>query len=620
MDPASPLRQSLAQAIADACASLKYEVSAEEAAKSIIAAKPEFGDIGTTIAFDLAKKLKANPAEIAGKIAKAVKIEKKLIKEIKVVGPYVNFIYSDSFLMNVFDQVMAEKEGFGKGEPKGKKAIVEYPSVNPNKPWHIGHLRNALLGNSIANIIEFSGYNVERQNFINDLGLQVSQSIWGYLTMPKPDGWESEKFDLFIGKQYVEISKNPEKIEAEVRSLMKRLDSRDPKSSKMARDIAERVVNAQLQTAFDYGIYEDVLLWESDLIEFKLYEGIFKKMLKSGIFVKETEGDKKGCIVAHLDEAEFPSVRSDEKVIVRSDGVPTYTAKDIALAMWKFGLAEGQMKYKVFTKQPNGKSLYMTSAAGRDMPNYGKADLVINVIGVEQSYLQVLIKYILKKMGYPQAENYVHIPYEHVTLPEASFSGREGTWLGFSADDLMAEGVKRAAVEVEKRMEKSGIKPKDSGKIAKQIANAAIKFSILRVSPNKKVTFEWDKAISFEGDTGPYLQYACVRAKRILEKMPEGEKPTIRKTHKLSDSERQLAKALLEFPSIVQKAASDYQSNYIAEYSLRLSDAFSRFYETSPVIQAEENDRKVRAAMVLSALTILQSSLGLLGIGVPEKM
>ncbi len=622
MDLLAPVKDSIADSIVAACLKLKFEVSKEEAVKSIILAKPEFGDLSTTICFMLSKKYSKNPAEIAAQLVQKMKCERRLVKEIKIAGPYVNFVYSDAFIFSIYKRVNEEKENFGKGEQKGKKAIVEYPSVNPNKPWHIGHLRNALLGNSISNLLEFNGYSVERENFINDLGLQVSQSIWGYLTLSRTEEQEKEKFDLLIGKQYVEISKDPSKIENEVRRLMKKLDERDPTTSKTARNIVERVLRAQLQTSFNYEIYNNLLLWESDLIGFKLYNGIFQKMLKSGIFVKETEGEKAGCVVVKLDEEEFPSLKSDEKVIVRSDGVPTYTAKDIALAMWKFGLAEGNLKYSVFEKQPNKISLYTTDVNGRDIKGFGKGDIVVNVIGTEQTYLQDLIRYILKKMGYPQADNYVHVAYEHVTLPEASFSGREGTWLGFSADDLFAEGVKRALAEIDKRTEKSGISQKEREKIAKQITNAAIKFSFLRVTANKRVTFEWDKAISFEGDTGPYLQYAGVRAKRILEKstVKPALKSAVLKVYSLNESERYLAKTIMEFQSVVEKAASSYQPNILADYSLKLADAFNKFYEATPVLKATEGEQQVRLAITSSALYTLSSTLGLLGISIPEKM
>ena len=622
MDKLVSIRSELAQLIFHACKKLKYDVSLADCENSISQTKPEFGDFSSSVSFLIAKKYATNPVEIAEKLASKIKVGKKLVKEIKSIGPYINFILSDIFLGSIFNEVLKKKENFGRFEKKNKKAIIEYPSVNPNKPWHIGHLRNALLGNSISNIYDFYGYNVERQNFINDLGLQVAQSIWGYLTLPRTEEDEKQKFDLLIGKQYVEISKDLSKIESEVRRLMKKLDERDPVTSKTARNICERVVRAQLQTSYNYDVYGDLLLWESDLIGFKLYENIFKKMLNSGIFVKETEGEKAGCIVVKLDEKEFPSLKSDEKVIVRSDGIPTYTAKDIALAMWKFGLAEGNLKYSVFDKQPNKKSLYSTDLNGRDVKGFGKADVVINIIGVEQSYLQDLIRYIIRKMGYPQAESYIHVAYEHVTLPETHFSGREGTWLGFSADDLFEEGMKRALEEIEKRIEKSGIKENEKEKIAKQIVNAAIKFSFLRVSPNKQVVFDWNKALNFTGDSGPYIQYAAVRAKRIIEKAEV--KPSISmsdlKNYRFNESEREIAKLILLLPSVVEKAAKNYQPNVVADYALSLADAFNRFYEHTPVLKASPEEQKIRIAIVFAAYYVLSSSLYLLGISVPEKM
>jgi len=622
MDKLNSIRSELAQAIFDSCTKLKYDVSLADCENTISQAKPEFGDFSSSVSFIIAKKHSTNPAEVASKIAGKIKAGKKLVKEVKAIGPYVNFTLSDAFLGSVFKDALSEKENLGRFEKNNKKVIIEFPSVNPNKPWHIGHLRNALLGDSISNIYDFYGYNVERQNFINDLGLQVAQSIWGYLTLPRTEEDEKQKFDLLIGKQYVELSKDPAKIENEVRRLMKKLDERDPVTSKTARNICERVLRAQLQTSYNYDVYGDLLLWESDLIGFKLYEGIFKKMLNSGIFVKETEGEKAGCVVVKLDEKEFPSLKSDEKVIVRSDGIPTYTAKDIALAMWKFGLAEVNLKYSVFEKQPNKKSLYTTDLNGRDVKGFGKADMVINIIGVEQSYLQDLIRYIIRKMGYPQADNYIHVAYEHVTLPEAHFSGREGTWLGFSADDLFAEGMKRALEEINKRVEKSGIKENEKEKIAKQIVNAAIKFSFLRVSPNKQVVFDWNKALNFTGDSGPYIQYAAVRAKRIMEKTEV--KPSISaselKNYQLNESEREIAKLILLLPSIVDKAAKNYQPNVVADYALSLADAFNKFYETTPVLKASQEEQEIRIAIVSAAYYALVSTLSLLGISVPEKM
>jgi len=253
---------------------------------------------------------------------------------------------------------------------------------------------------------------------------------------------------------------------------------------------------------------------------------------------------------------------------------------------------------------------------------FGKADLVVNVIDVRQSYLQQLIRYILKKLGHPQAEGYIHVAYETVSLPEGSFSGRLGTWVGYTADELLEEGAKRAVVEIDKRIEKSGIRPREREKIARQIANAAIKFSFLRMSHSKQVIFDWNRALNFEGDSGPYLQYACVRANKIIIKSEEaGLKAGVAAEYTFSPTERQLVKKIRQFSSIVEKSTKDFQTYYLAEYALDLADAFNKFYESSPVLKAEKDEeKKTRLAMVSSTASVLKSALGLLGIEVPDKM
>ncbi|MEM2974552.1 MAG: arginine--tRNA ligase [Candidatus Micrarchaeia archaeon] len=612
------LTDAVTKALLDACIKLKYKITESEIAMTITEAKPEFGDMASTIAFSLAKKLQKNPTEIASAIASKTKTN-KIIETVKAVGPYINFTFGSKVWTDVIKSILEQRENFGKGH-RQEKVSLEYPSVNPNKPWHIGHLRNALIGNSLSNILEFSGCRVERQNYINDLGLQVAQSIWGYMTLPEPQPPE-KKFDHLLGKQYIEIAKQEEKVEPEVRRLLKKMEDRDPKISARAREITERCVRAQLETAFNYGIYEDVMIWESDIIESHLFDKGIEKLKNSGILEKKVEGEHSGCMVVPLDEKEFSMLKSDAKVIIRSDGTATYTAKDVAFAMWKFGLLDKKFKYKTFERQPNNKPLLSTASKGKEM-EFGKADIVINIIDVRQSYLQQLIKYILKKLGYQQAENYIHVAYETVSLPGGEFSGRLGTWVGYTADELLEEGTKRAAMEIEKRLEKSGIKGREKDKIAKQIAKAAIKFSFLRISHSRQVVFDWSRALSFEGDSGPYLQYACVRANKIIMKAEtEKLRPGISAEYKFNPAERQLVKLLQKFPSIVEKSARDFQTYYIAEYGLDLADAFNKFYESSPVLRAErEEEKKARLALVSATSSVLKSALGLLGIEVPEKM
>jgi len=287
--------------------------------------------------------------------------------------------------------------------------------------------------------------------------------------------------------------------------------------------------------------------------------------------------------------------------------------------MWKFGIAEHVFNCKQFLTQPNGKVLTTTASDGKPSKEFGKADVVVNIIGSEQSYLQDLLKSLLRTMGYKQAENYHHVAYEHVVLPSEQFSGRLGTWVGYTADELLEEATKRAMVEVEKRSAKSGITEKEMERTARLIGLAAIKFSFLRVTPTKQVVFEWDRALSFEGDTGPYVQYACVRAKRILEKLGKksGKMP---EKYSFTPEEKELLKKIARFPELVRKAEKDLQSYYVAEYVLDLADAFSKFYETTPVLKAQPEQQEARALIVATVASVLERALGFIGIEVPEKM
>lgn len=653
------MHEKLKEILIDACTAAGYETNIDEISSSIIEAKPEFGDYASTIAFTIAKRIGKSPADVAIAIKNAIKMDrslKTLIEKIEVAGPYINFTFSNKFYVQLLEDILAKAQDYGRGEDKGKKVVIEFPSVNPNKPWHVGHLRNALLGNSIANILAFAGYNVERHNYINDLGLQVAQSIWGYMTLSTPStpqGVEHiEKFDHLLGLQYVEISKQAEKIEPEVRGLMKKLEAREPTVSARAREICERCLQAQLQTAFSFDIYGNLLVWESDILSSGIFEKELERLKKSGVFEKVSEGEHAGCWVIKLDPSIFPSLKSDAKVIIRSDGTATYTAKDLIFQMWKFGIVDYHFKCKPFLKQPNGVQLFTTnSVKGKEM-EFGKADIVINIIGSEQSYPQELIKYILKRMGYQQqADNYIHVAYEHVVSPTGAFSGRLGTWVGYTADELFDEAVKRSILEIEKRIEKSEIKGKEKEKIAKLVANAAIKFSFLKVAPSKQVVFDLDRAVSFEGDTGPYLQYAAVRASKIFKKFETAETETtefedvknvnvknvkdtktkktrttaklkikVWKDYQFSATERALVKMLSKFPVLVQKAACDYQCYTITEYALDVADIFNRFYETVPVLKAEEKEQQTRLALVAATRTVMTNALKLLGIEVPEKM
>ena len=588
--------------------------SEEDALSSLELPKTAFGDIASTIAFSLAKKRKEDPRRIAEEIA--AKVEKhKWIGKAEAAGPYINFFFSDEFYADGMKKVTAEGENFGRGEKKGK-ALVEFPSVNPNKPWHIGHLRNALLGDSVSNILAFSGYNVERLDYIDDLGLQVAQSLWGYIHGAEE---ADKKFDHWLGEKYVEVAEKIEKkmVESEVRELLKELEKGEGNIAEKGREMVERCVHAQYETAFSYGIYHDGMIFESDISRAILKKGL-EQLSKSDAIVVEKDGENKGCLVAKMEGKEFEGLKSADKVLIRSDGTAVYTGKDVVFQLWKFGKVPGRLCFKPFVTQPNGKVCYATWKEGKEM-DFGKGDIVINVIGVEQTYPQKVIAEILRLMGLgKEAKNSIHLAYEHAWLPGAKFSGRMGTWIGYTSDELLKEGVKRAMERV-----KAETSDEEKEKIARSVGAGAIRFSFLKIAPEKKITFKWDEALSLEGDSAPYLQYAHARACAVLEKAKEAQAPRKGKeAYSFTTEEKALLSLAFQFPDIVERAGRDYKPHYIADYLLDLAAAFNRFYATSPIL-APENDeatREARLGVLKAAKVSLSNGLALLGIEAIEKM
>lgn len=616
------LREKLASAIADAAG-----VSEEEAAASVGLPKGQFGDVSTSICFSLAKKEGKSPAEAARNFAGKIRLP-DWVEHAVATGPYLNFVLSDSFYSALLAKVNSEKEQYGKGRRKAGKAIVEFPSVNPNKPWHIGHLRNALLGDAVARLLEFSGEMVERADYIDDLGLQVAQSFWGVSHLgKKPAG----KMDLWLGGQYVEVSRmfeSDEKVQAEVRALLRKMEEGDGKEARDCRKLVEECVGSQYETAFKFGIYHDLLVFESDIVRTIFAEGM-ALLKKNPSIVLEKDGKNAGCLVAKMAGAEFANMENPDKILVRSDGTATYTGKDVIFQLWKFGALKNDFSYATFMRQPNGHDCHMSSRGGGRSEKYGHASRVINVIGMEQAYPQKVIAEVLRSMGYvKEAENSVHLAYEHVWLKDEmpgpagqaadaaasarKFSGRQGTWIGYTADELYSEGLRRAEAKI-----KPEVTGAERGRIATAVASAAIRFSFLRTTPEKRITFDWDAALSLEGDSAPYAMYAHARAHKIMAKAGPGEP----KAGELALAEKELLRKIMAFGFVVQESARQLRPHALAEYSLELSTAYNKFYNTCPVIACEDaGTRGMRLSINSAALVAMKNALGVLGIEPLEQM
>ncbi|MGC8710681.1 MAG: arginine--tRNA ligase [Candidatus Micrarchaeia archaeon] len=602
---------------------------------SISTPKAEFGDISSSISFRIAKELKQQPHAVAIKILEKSSLSNAMIKELKESAGYINaFIDEKKYAEAVLGNALELGSAYGSSEiGKGKKVIVEYPSVNPNKPWHIGHLKNALLGDAVANIMSFCSYDVEREDYIDDLGLQVAESLWGYINIKdKPD----KKFDQWLGEKYVEVNKAMEKqdIKEEINGLLKKMEDPNTLESKTSREFAEKCVAAQYETAFNYRIYHDILIWESNIVAARLLNDALHLIKEKNIIEQPNEGKYSGCLVINLDKAKgilkgFENLEENTKVLVRSNGTATYVAKDLAFHMWKFGIIEGKFKYSKFMVQPNGKDLYTTSYSGEEN-GFGNADIVVNVIGSAQQYPQLVLKSLIMLSGYAEkAENLVHLSYGEVELEEGSLHGRSGGWIGsgknYTADDLLKE-TEQSALQLIKDTDKAVDKPA----VAHDVALGAIKFEFLRSAPEKKTIFSWDKALNFEGNSGPYCMYMFARASKIIEKASgkdataqvplanEAFSRDIDYSKLTRGIDFELLKLVGKAQESVEKACREFRPNVISDYLLELSVVFSRFYETMPVLKGDAIS--LRLAITKAAMQTIGNMLLLLGIKPIERI
>ncbi|USH00341.1 arginine--tRNA ligase [Thermococcus argininiproducens] len=603
----------------------------------------EFGDFATTVAFQLAKVFRKAPRVIAQEIVS--NLEGKLpeyIAKVEVAGAgYINFFLEyEKFGAFTVEEILQKGEHFGESDfGEGKKVIVEHTSVNPTKPLHMGHARNAVLGDTIARIMRALGYNVEVQNYIDDLGVQFAQVLWGYLNMReefekimeelKEKGLSKDDIiDHALGLLYVEVHKKMEEdpeVEKKIRALMKELEEGKSEVAEKGRKLAEDVLKAQMKTTYRLNISYDLLSWESDIVRSGIFEEAYEKIEANPHFEWAKEGKYKGAFIMKLGDL-FPDLENPDTVLIRSDGTATYTGKDIAYHLWKFGKVNADMLYKLWDKVEKHET-WTTAKDGEKMPGrFANADIVVNVIGSEQRYEQKAVAYALKLLGYEESyKNFHHLAYEHVIRPEGKFSGRKGTWIGFTVDEVLDEAVKRAKELVEEK--NPGLSEEEKEKIAEIVGVGAVRYNLVKYSPEKIITFRWEDVLNFEGESAPYIQYAHARCASILKKAMETGMtidPTelLKKADfsRLDQKEKELIKTMAKFPEIVKTAGRDIKPNLIATYANELAMIFNRFYMALPVLKAEEGTREMRLLLVIATKQVLKNALELMGIEAPEVM
>jgi arginyl-tRNA synthetase len=597
---------------------------------------PKLGDFTSTIALRLSGQMRMKPIEVAKKIWQNIETTKlgETFERIEVKPPgYINFFLRTSALVKrTINEVLTQKQKYGLNDSgHGRKALVEHTSINPTKPLHIGHLRNSIVGDIISRIYLACGWRVEVENLIDDMGRQVAVLVWAlkngiHLEVPRDNDM---KLDLWYGLVYSnadsKLQSKPE-LEKQIEEIMREMHDKRSEISQFARNLCEKCVESNLETTSRMGVFYDLLVWESDIGQADVWSEAFEKLKNTPEhFGIETEGEYKGCFVAKLGHLEeFKDLKSSDKVIVRSSGVPTYIASDIAYQMWKFGLLKTDMKFRVHHVQPKGRALWTTSPllATSIHGRFAHADRVINVIGYEQTYLQQIVRSCVRLLGYEiQSENSIHLSYKHVEVAGGRFSGRSGNWFGFHADAVVNRTTLQAYEQVSKNY--PNLPELKKREIAEIIGVGAVRYWLAKFKLDQTIIFDYDKVTDFNGETGPYIQYATVRASSILQKA-DGEQaidPNEVNFNLLSDDvDIDLIKEIMVFPEILSECANAHSPSLLASYAYGLAMKFNKFYEKRPVLRAPDDEKKALLVAVLAAKQTLNNALALLGIEVPDQM
>jgi arginyl-tRNA synthetase len=627
--------------------------------------KRELGDLATPVAFELARRLRKAPRAIAQELAAALGSIEGVSRIEAAPNGYLN-IYLDrvSFVANIVPSGSDPRTGTG---VRPQKTIVEHTAINPNKAAHIGHIRNSALGDTLVRVQRFRGVPVEVQNYIDDTGVQVADVVVGFREL---EGKtlddvraiaDSTRFDYYCWDLYARVTQwyDQDKERLKIRAAtLHDIEHGGTAASDMAAFIAERIVRCHLKTMARLNVDYDLLTWEGHILRLQFWARAFEILKEKGAVYLQTQGKLAGCWVMKIDEDDAPGEDEEgderEKVIVRSNGTVTYVGKDIAYQFWKLGLLGRDFYYCQFGTRTNGAVLWSTSQTPGDAshPPFGRADATYNVIDVRQSYLQKLLKQALRTLGYAeQAERATHFSYEMVALSNAAaralgylapdapddkrgfvdVSGRKGQ--GVKADDLLDTLIARAETEVAKRNPE--LTAAEHRRIADMIAVAAVRYFMVKYSRTKIIAFDIDEALAFEGESGPYLQYAVVRARNIFAKLRDrdnvDEDAVFAKLGGIDAAEltgengsHDLWALILEasrLDEIVEQVVRTLEFSVLAKYAFGLAQMFNGFYHRYPILNEEQAAARFwRAAGVAYVRAQLTRALDLMGIAVPPRM
>ena len=620
----------------------------------------QFGERSSNVAFLLAKERKQAPRRIAEDIAAAFQERQhSLIQAVEPAGAgFINFrLNYANFLPLLLTRIQASGESYGGGIVTDvERVVVEHTSVNPNKEWHIGHVRNAVLGDVVKRILSRAGHTVAVQNYIDDTGLQAAEAVLALRDFPEPRR-DGEKYDHWLGRMYVKIASEVA-AEPELRKSLQALDAGPPadvadeeaareRISVTARldnlerlkarilsvmhqleagehhDVIVSLLTAQLQTAQRLGIFYHLLNWESHLVQSHVFEEAMERIQQSPKVFRAIDGRYAGALIIVTDETAQTDGDVKAEVLIRSNGIPTYVGKDIAYHMWKFGLLPERIHYVEFREQPNGETLWSTSLTGATRSSRDP-DRVINVIAVNQTLPQQAVNQALQAAGFERAASHlVHLAYGLVSTREGKISGRKGTTV--SADAVIEEAV-RVALERVKEKRSSDLDETAMLEIAEAVGIGAVRYFMVQYNPLRDIVFDVADVVSYDGNTGLYVQYALVRMSAILRRA--------RSEHGVADAaideadvsslgheqERRLVFHLAQYPDTVATAARTLAVNLIAEYAYDLATIFNQFYRDCGVLNAEPELRAARLLLVRTVHSVLANACGLLGVPVIERL
>jgi arginyl-tRNA synthetase len=617
--------------------------------------EPRFGELALPVAFQLARRLRRPPKAVGAEIAEAIGgIPGVAALEVAGNG-YINVrlergAYGVSLLASgALETGMAEA---------AEKIIVEHTNINPNKAAHIGHLRNAMLGDTFVRMLRTRGRRVEVQNYIDNTGVQVADVVVGFHFIENKSVADVEqliaagRFDYVCWDLYARVGawyqQNPDSLPRRAETLHA-IEAGEGELARLAHVVSDAIVQAHITTMLRLGIVYDVLPRESEILHLRFWATAFELLKHRNAIYLETEGKNTGCWVMPGASFSADEGNEDSKVIVRSNGTVTYVGKDIAYQLWKFGLLGKDFYYRPLTTYPNGHELWVTTDQPQsgELPRFGHGASVYNVIDSRQSYLQDVVAAGLRQLGYTeQAAHSVHFSYEMVALsprscaelgielpeedrkrPYVEMSGRRG--LGVKADDLIDKLIEEAFAEVASRHPEEA--PEKQRRIATQIAVGALRYFLLKFTRNSVIAFDFQEALSFEGETGPYVQYAAVRSRSIWRKLEErGESlpdfsreltPEALARQLACEDFWQLALAASKSGSAIERAVTSGEPAHVAKFAFQLAQAYNNFYHEYPVLTEENRERRTFLLWLTGYVREqLERVLGVLGIEVPDYM